>query len=992
MIERNEAVLSNDAHLDPRSIQIPGTPEEPESMIVVPLAIGGDVIGTLNLGRMGGHESHFAPNEFELTKLFAGQASIALQNAEIHRAVEVRAELDALTGLRNHGAFQRELSESIAGGDGSGLALLMMDLDSFKAFNDSHGHPAGDALLRTIAAAILAALRDGDRAYRYGGDEFAVLLPGLGRVEAGAVAERIRSSVATAAAAEVGEDGPVVTISIGIAAFPADGRTKDGLVKAADVALYLAKPSRGVDDGAGAVLADAYLATLNETAAALMDRQDPTELLGTIVQRAGDLVGTGHGYVYLVDPEAGDLVMHLGTGLYADYVGHRLARGLGVSGAVWETGRPLVVANYDEMTTRDPGMPTGRLGSVVGIPLASGGEVMGVLGLATGEHTMTFGEREVDVLERFAELASLALDNAHLLASARHEVVERARIEEALRASEDRYRRLSDATSEALAIHRDGVILEVNAAFSRLLGYDAAACIGRTVLDFAAPETAAAVRSGEYSAESQTPLEVVARHSDGTTFPVEVSWRQIPYPDGEPADVVSVRDLRERHRLEAELSRSAFYDRITGLPNRALLLDRIGHSLSWTRPNDDDPVAILLLDLDRFKVINESLGHAAGDRLLEAVARRLEACVRPGDTVARFGGDEFAVLLDGIAETAEARRIAERIEITLREPFDLDGRDWFVTASMGIATGIVGRTDPGQLLRDVEVALHRAQSPGSARHAVYEPSMVAATPERLDLETDLRRAVERNELRLHYQPLIDLRTDRIVGFEALVRWQHPTRGLVAPLSFIPLAEETGLILPIGRWVLESACREARAWQGDSPDGAPIMMSVNLSARQFAQSDLADQVATILTETGLEPTCLELEITESVLMDESDAGIRSLRALRALGVRLVLDDFGTGYSSLSYLKHLPLDTIKIDRSFVTELTDDDANLPIVEAVIALAHGLGIDVVGEGIETENQLVRLRALGCDRGQGFYFARPLPPDAATAFLGSGLPGSVRP
>ena len=870
----------------------------------------------------------------------------------------------------------------------------MMDLDAFKAFNDTHGHPAGDELLRAIAAAIVGVLREHDRAYRYGGDEFAVILPGLGHAQAEAVGERIRAAVVGAVTGVAGGAGPAVGISVGVATFPHDGRSKDALVRAADADLYLTKPSHAAavsrpESGA----ADAYLAALAETAVALMDRLDPTELLGTIVHRAGDLVGTSHGFVYLVDPAQGDLVMAVGTGLYADFIGHRLARGMGVSGAVWNTVTPLVAPDYDAMPTRDPSWPTGVLGAVVGIPLISGDEVRGVLGLASGDLEVTFGVREVEVLGRFAELASLALDNAHLLESARHEIVERRRAEDALRISEERYRRLSDATSEALAIHRDGIVLEVNAAFCRLLGYEPEVCIGRTILDFCAPETVAAIRSGEFSPESAAPMEVFARHYDGTTFPVEVSWRLIPYPDGEPANVISVRDLRERQRLEAELSRSAFYDRMTGLPNRALLLDRASHSLSWTRQGENDPVALILLDLDRFKLINESLGHAIGDRVLEAVARRLETCLRPGDTVARFGGDEFAVLLDGVRAPDEARAIAERIDGALREPFELDGREAFVTASMGIALGVVGHTEPGDLLRDADVALYRAKADAASRQAVFEPGMSSANVERLDLENDLRRAIERDELRLDYQPLVDLATNKIVGIEALVRWQHPVRGLVAPMSFIPLAEETGLILPIGHWVLETACRQARTWQDQFPTAGPVVMSVNLSARQFAQPGLSDEVAAILADTGLDPASLELEITESVLMDESEAGTRSLRELRELGVKLALDDFGTGYSSLSYLKHLPLDALKIDRTFIAELTGaGDTTLPIVEAVIALAHGLGIGVVAEGIETAEQLGWLRRLSCDLGQGYYLARPLPADELAALLAAGRTLPVRP
>jgi diguanylate cyclase (GGDEF)-like protein len=845
VISHREAVLVNDAHIDGRSVQIPGTPFEPESMIVVPLFVGGEVVGTLNVGRMGEEEAHFNQNEFELTKLFAGQASIALENAEAHGAVKVRAEHDALTGLRNHGSFQRELAATIATAEGAPFAMLMLDLDSFKAFNDVRGHPAGDSLLASIAAAMRGATREGDAVYRYGGDEFAVILPGANRVDAYEVAERIRRAVLELAV----EAGPRVSISAGVACYPEDGTTKDELVAIADQSMYLAKPSTRARDGDARP--DPYLAALDETTIALMDRHDPDELLQTIITRAASLVGTPHGYIYLVEADGESLAVSHGTGIFAEYVGGHIKWGEGVGGSVAASGRPILVDDYDAFENRAANMPRSTFGAVVGVPLTSADRVIGVIGLASGDGiARSFGDREVAALSRFAKLASIALDNANLVATAR---------------------------------------------------------------------------------------------------------------------------------------RGALYDPITGLPNRELLSDRVNHSLSWTRDGEDSPIALILLDLDRFKTINESLGHAVGDSLLVAVGQRLSSCLRPGDTVARFGGDEFGVILDGIRTLDEAHRVAERILDELRAPFTLGEREWFINASLGISIAWPGRGTAGDLFREAEVALVQAKREAGARYAFFEPAMSAATIERVELENDLRRAVERGELRLHYQPLVDMATDRILGVEALVRWQHPTRGLIPPLSFIPVAEESGMIVPLGDWILETACRQAREWQEMLP-GSDLVMSVNLSARQFTQPDLVARVSDILEETGLPARLLELEITESVLMDQTEAGTRTLRALRDLGVQLVLDDFGTGYSSLSYLKHLPLDTIKIDRSFVSGLDADDANLPIVQAVIALAHGLGIGVVAEGIETAAQRSRLRELVCDRGQGYYYARPQPPEAIGPLLVSGL------
>jgi diguanylate cyclase (GGDEF)-like protein len=823
-VEHREAVLSNDAHLDDRSIQIPGTPFEPESMVIVPLMADGEVLGTLNIGRMGDSEAHYNQNEFELTKLFAAQAAIALRNSDTHSEVKVQAERDALTGLRNHGSFQRELQATLDADAERPVAVLMMDLDRFKGYNDRNGHPSGDDLLAAVSRAIETCVRHADRAYRYGGDEFAVILPDCNRPSAEEVAARIRAAVA---AIPDLSGGPHVTISVGAACFPDEARTKDDLVEMADQALFLAKgaPFRNSRDQ--------FVAALDETTMGLLDGSGADELLDSILVRATRLLGVPDGYVYLIEPGDSHLTVRAGIGMMTSFIGFRLPLDSGIGGQVLRTGQPVAVDDYDAYEDAAPEF-IGKVGAGLGVPLIVRGRVVGVIGLASGTTDRVFRQPEIDALARFAQLASVALENARL-----HE------------------------------------------------------------------------------------------------------------------QALSPRDP------------------VTGLPSREILLQRVVDALA-TPPvgMESGPVSVILLDVDRFQIINESLGHAVGDRVLREVGDRIAAVLEPGDTVARFGGDTFGVLLQNTDPDA-AMAVAERIHAELKPPFDLDGRTWFVSASMGIGVGAPGTTGAGDILQEAEIALVGTKADPGHWVSRFDPLRSRNARARVDIETELRLAIERDELLVHYQPILDLRTERIVGFEALARWQHPGRGLVLPVDFIGLAEESDLIIELGRTILNKACRQAQAWRRHWPD-ENLVMSVNLSPRQFADPDLAASIADVLDASGLEPCALELEITESSVMDRTETSLGVLQQLRTLGVRVVLDDFGTGYSSLAYLRHLPLDTIKIDRSFVTDLDVQDPNLGIVRAVVSLAHGLGVSVVAEGIETDQQARRLRDLGCDMGQGYTWAHP--------------------
>jgi diguanylate cyclase (GGDEF)-like protein len=447
------------------------------------------------------------------------------------------------------------------------------------------------------------------------------------------------------------------------------------------------------------------------------------------------------------------------------------------------------------------------------------------------------------------------------------------------------------------------------------------------------------------------------------------------------------KEVAERKQIEEQLLHNAFHDGLTGLANRALFIDHLKLALGRAERHEAYRFAVLFLDLDRFKSVNDSLGHTVGDQLLVAIARRLETIVRPGDTVSRLGGDEFTVLLDDLKDADEAEAVAERLQRELAMPFNLGGHEVFVTVSIGVAVSGDGYPRPEDILQDADTAMYRAKRLGKARHEVFEQGMRAHAADVLGLERDLRQAIERRELFLEYQPIVSLGTGVLRGFEALVRWRHPERGVIPPLKFIPIAEETGQIIPLGIWVLEEACRQMRRWQDVSPAGEPLTMSVNLSGKQFMQSDLLEQIQGVLRETGLDPRSLKLEITETVVMENIDTATRTLEQLRALGVELSIDDFGTGYSSLSYLQSFPVSTLKIDRSFVSRMTESDGTAEIVRTIMRLARSLGMDVVAEGVETEGQRARLTDMECEFGQGYYFSKPMGEDDVEAFLFNRLP-----
>ncbi|WP_072044875.1 EAL domain-containing protein [Aliterella atlantica] len=549
---------------------------------------------------------------------------------------------------------------------------------------------------------------------------------------------------------------------------------------------------------------------------------------------------------------------------------------------------------------------------------------------------------------------------------------------EALQESEELYQNLYDFAPDAyLTIAADGKIVSINQYGAEALGYRKEELMDRdfSCLVYESDREHFQQLFTSIFSEKLALVETEVRkiRKDGSVIWERQRSQLISNDDGEPLELRMIcRDITERKQVEEQLRQNAFHDALTGLPNRILFMDRLEQAIGHTKRHKDHLFAVLFLDLDRFKVINDSLGHLTGDRLLVELANRLKLCLRQSDTVARLGGDEFTILLPDIEDSNDAVRVAERIHEELSLPFALDANEIYTSASIGITLSTTGYDCAEEVLRDADIAMYRAKSQGAARYEIFNSDMHAQAVTLLQLETDLRLAIERQEFCLQYQPIIALESGKIAGFEALIRWQHPQKGLLLPDNFLLAAIETGLLVPLCQWVIRTACLEASQWRSQFPD-LSLTINVNLASQHFQQSNLSQEIAQVLQDTNLDASMLKLEITESLIMASAEAATAMLYQLKDLGIDLSIDDFGTGYSSLARLHHFPIDELKIDRSFVNNMSNDPGNSEIVEAIIALAQKLNLDVTAEGIETSEQLAKLRALKCKYGQGFFFSCPL-------------------
>ncbi|TAJ08338.1 MAG: EAL domain-containing protein [Nitrospirae bacterium] len=717
--------------------------------------------------------------------------------------------------------------------------------------------------------------------------------------------------------------------------------------------------------------------TLEATMRELACEPDLDVLLTRMTEEARTLTGSQYAALGVFDETGGELARFITSGMdeaLKQRIG-KMPEGRGLLGHLAEQDGVLRVKDL----TRHPasvGFPDGHpmMRSFLGVSVRVHGRIMGRFYLTEKQGADEFTELDEQIMSTLALAAGAAIEKNRLIIG--------------LRSAENRSRTLLESTSEGIyGIDREGGCIFINKAGAAMLGYRPEEVLGRSMhallhhsREDGSPypdEACPIFKASQAGVACRVDDEVFWRR-DGTVFPVEYSAAPLSEHGCVAGAVVAFTDIARRKQVEAQLNDLAHYDALTGLPNRRLFTNLLPKALARAG-RSKRMVALLFLDLDRFKLINDTLGHACADLLLKAFGAKLQGCVRTTDTVSRLGGDEFTIILEDLPCSDEAVLVARRILDALMLPFTIEGREVFVASSIGIALFPSDAKDADSLMVNADAAMYAAKERRGS-FQFYAPDMNNRADERLRLETGLRHALQRQEFVLHYQPQIDVRSGKIVGVEALARWQHPDRGLVPPNDFIPLAEDTGLIVPIGEWVLRTACAQVKAWQASGHP--PLRLAVNLSNRQFLQPDLVEMIRRVVQETDFDPHCLELELTESLLIRNMERTIDVLQSLHGLGIRLSIDDFGTGYSSLGYLKHLPVNALKIDQSFVRHVTTSAKDASIVKAIIALARSLQMEVIAEGVETEQQGAVLQTEQCFEMQGYYFSRPVPAGDLAAWL----------